>query len=88
MSDRRHIIVSVCQHPASPIHRKQPQVIMQAVVSDNMAAGRLAVCLSDRQVQRALAIKIKLWRLGHPWWLIRDSGRAGAKAREHRACAS
>lgn len=45
-----------------------------------MLRERLAVCLSDRLVQSALALQFKLWRLGQPWWLQSDSGRAGAKA--------
>lgn len=64
-SDRRQIIVRVCQHPDSPVQCKQPQVIMQTVVSDHMAAGMLAVCLSNRLVQSALALQFNLWRLGH-----------------------
>lgn len=64
-SDRRQIVVGVCQHPASPVQCKQPQVIMQTVESDHTAAGRSAVCLSDRLVQSAPVLQIKLWRLGH-----------------------
>lgn len=53
-SDRRQIVV--CQHPVSAVQCKQPQVTMQTIGSDHMAAGSSAVCLSHRLVQSALAL--------------------------------
>lgn len=73
-SDRRQIVVRVCQHPASPVQCKQPQVIMKTVLSDYNAAGEVSGLLIR---QRALALQFKIWRLGNPWRLQSDSGRAG-----------
>lgn len=82
VSEGRQIVVRVCQHPDSAVQCKQPGVSMQTVVSDHTAAGRSAVCLSDRLVQSAPAPLFELWRLGHPggWKVIQGGGRAGAKA--------
>lgn len=55
-SDRRQIVVRECQHPASAVQCKQPQVTMQTLVPDHTAAGGIAVCLSDSLVQSALAL--------------------------------
>lgn len=86
VSEGRQIVVRVCQHPDSPVQCKQPRVSMQTVVSDHTAAGRSAVCLSDRPAQSAPALQFKLWRLGHPggWKEIQGGGGQVQKQRGNK----